>query len=185
MEVVGKTIDDAAGEAFDKAAKIMGLGYPGGPQIDRLAKTGDPNRFAYSLPKTEGLDYSFSGIKTSFLYHLQKEMKSDPCFLETNISHVCASYQRHIVEYLLVKLRQAAIHYQVKDIALAGGVSANSHLRTQFLDLASELSLRAHIPKFEYCTDNAAMVGIAAYFKYTDSDYSDYSVAPRARLPFN
>lgn len=185
MEVVGKTIDDAAGEAFDKAAKIMGLGYPGGPQIDRLAKAGDPNRFVYSVPKIEGLDFSFSGIKTSFLYQLQKEMKSDSEFLHTNMTHICASYQRHIVEYLLSKMKQAAIQFGVTDIALAGGVSANSYLRTRFQELSSELNIRAHIPKFEYCTDNAAMIGIAAFFKYNDSDLSDYSVAPKARLPFN
>lgn len=185
MDVVGKTIDDAAGEAFDKAAKIMGLGYPGGPQIDRLAKTGDPNRFVYSIPKIDGLDFSFSGIKTSFLYHLQKEMKLDSTFLEKNISHVCASYQRHIVDYLLFNMKQAAIQFGVKDIALAGGVSANGRLRVEFLNLATELNIRAHIPKFEYCTDNAAMIGIAGYFKYLDSDFSDFSVAPKARLPFN
>ncbi|MCB9186560.1 MAG: tRNA (adenosine(37)-N6)-threonylcarbamoyltransferase complex transferase subunit TsaD [Flavobacteriales bacterium] len=184
MKVVGKTIDDAAGEAFDKAAKIMNLGYPGGPLIDRLAKTGNPSRFEFATPNTEGLDFSFSGIKTSFLYQLQREMKADGSFIENNLNDICASYQHHIVSYLLNRLKEAVKIYGVKDIALAGGVSANSELRLQFEALAQETGSRSHIPRFEYCTDNAAMIGIAGYFKYLEKDYSSLSVTPKARLHF-
>lgn len=184
MKVVGKTIDDAAGEAFDKAAKIMNLGYPGGPVIDKLAQTGNPNRFEFATPKTDGFDFSFSGIKTSFLYQLQREMKADGSFIESNINDICASYQHHIVGYLLEKLNEAIQEFQVKDIALAGGVSANSELRTLFHDLAVHAGIRSHIPKFEYCTDNAAMIGITGYFKHLEGSHSNLSVTPKARLHF-
>lgn len=184
MTVVGKTIDDAAGEAFDKAAKIMNLGYPGGPVIDKLAQEGNPMRFAFATPKTEGLDYSFSGIKTSFLYQLQREMKTDKEFINKNINDICASYQHHVVHYLLNGLEKAVTQFNVKDIALAGGVSANSELRSRFLELATALDVRPHIPKFEYCTDNAAMIGIVGYFKYLKQDFSDFAVIPKARLHF-
>lgn len=184
MNVIGKTIDDAAGEAFDKAAKIMNLGYPGGPLIDKLASTGDKNRFDFATPKVNGLDYSFSGIKTSFLYKLQAEMKQDKGFIEQNINDICASYQHHVVQYLLTNLEQAVESYAVKDIALAGGVSANSKLRTEFRNLAARKGVNAHIPKFEFCTDNAAMIGIAGYFKLLEKDHADYSTTPKARLHF-
>ncbi len=184
MTVIGKTIDDAAGEAFDKAAKIMGLGYPGGPVIDRLAKTGNADRFSYSTPRTDGYDFSFSGIKTSFLYHLQKEMRSDPTFLNENINDLCASYQQHVVSYLLSKMEDAIVAHKVKDIALAGGVSANSELRNRFDALARTHGITAHIPKFEYCTDNAAMIGIVGHFKLSNTDFSDYSTSAKARLHF-
>ena len=184
MTVVGKTIDDAAGEAFDKAAKIMNLVYPGGPVIDKLAQEGNPMRFAFATPKTEGLDYSFSGIKTSFLYQLQREMKADKEFINKNINDICASYQQHVVHYLLNGLEKAVTQFNVKDIALAGGVSANSELRSRFLELATALDVRPHIPKFEYCTDNAAMIGIVGYFKYLKQDFSDFAVTPKARLHF-
>lgn len=184
MRVIGKTIDDAAGEAFDKAAKILNLGYPGGPIIDKLAKTGNASRFSYAIPKTEGLDYSFSGIKTSFLYHLQKEMKINPEFISDNLNGICASYQNHVVSYLLSKMDEALSTYNVKDIALAGGVSANSELRHRFQQLAIKHGIRSHIPKFEYCTDNAAMIGIVGYFKFLNSDFSDFSTTPKARLHF-
>lgn len=184
MTVVGKTIDDAAGEAFDKAAKIMNLGYPGGPVIDRLAQTGNNNRFEFATPEVAGFDFSFSGIKTSFLYKLQREMKLDDAFIETNINDICASYQHHIVGYLLDKLEGAIDQYGVKDIALAGGVSANRELRKRFGELAKKCNVRAHIPKFEYCTDNAAMIGIAAYFKFLEKDFANLNVVPKARLHF-
>lgn len=184
MTVVGKTIDDAAGEAFDKAAKIMNLGYPGGPVIDKLASTGDKFRFDFATPKTADLDYSFSGIKTSFLYMLQAEMKKDEDFIEDNLNDICASYQHHIVSYLLTNLEEAIKQYNVSDIALAGGVSANSELRTAFEVLAEKCGVSAHIPKFEYCTDNAAMIGIVGYFKYLERDLANYATTPKARLHF-
>ena len=184
MTVVGKTIDDAAGEAFDKAAKILNLGYPGGPMIDKLSKDGDTKRFKYASPKVDGLDYSFSGIKTSFLYHLQKEMRKDSNFISDNINDICASYQSHIVSYLLTQIDQAIKRYGVKDIALAGGVSANSELRVRFEQLAQKHKIESHIPKFEYCTDNAAMIGIAGYFQFLGNDLADLDVTPKARLHF-
>ena len=184
MKVIGKTIDDAAGEAFDKAAKILNLGYPGGPMIDKLAKGGDASKFKYAIPKTEKFDFSFSGIKTSFLYHLQKEMKKNPEFISENLSDICASYQNHLVSYLLSKLDKAISAHNVKDIALAGGVSANSQLRNRFRQLANKHGIQSHIPMFEYCTDNAAMIGIVGYFKYLNADFADFSVTPKARLHF-
>lgn len=184
MTVVGKTIDDAAGEAFDKAAKILNLGYPGGPLIDNLAQQGNPDRFSYSTPQIEGFNYSFSGIKTSFLYHLQKEMRTDDRFIDNNLNDICASYQHHIVSYLLSQLKGAITQYEVKDIALAGGVSANSELRSRFKTLATEMGIRSHIPKFEYCTDNAAMIGIVGYFKFLENDHVGYDITTKARLHF-
>ncbi|MDB4655399.1 tRNA (adenosine(37)-N6)-threonylcarbamoyltransferase complex transferase subunit TsaD [Flavobacteriales bacterium] len=184
MKVIGKTIDDAAGEAFDKAAKILNLGYPGGPVIDKLAKTGNANKFGYATPQIDGLDYSFSGIKTSFLYHLQREMKLNPEFIKEKLNDICASYQSHVVSYLLSKMAVAINQFGVKDIALAGGVSANSELRRRFLSLAQEKGVNGHIPKFEYCTDNAAMIGIVGYYKYLESKFASYSTTPKARLHF-
>ena len=184
MKVVGKTIDDAAGEAFDKAAKIMNLGYPGGPVIDKLAQTGNPKRFEFASPKVDGLNYSFSGIKTSFLYQLQREMRKDDSFIFANLNDICASYQNHVINYLLSQLDKAIDTYHVKDIVLAGGVSANSQLRKEFKSLADKHSVNAHIPKFGYCTDNAAMIGIAGYFKFLEEDFADLSISPKARLHF-
>ncbi len=182
MKVLGKTIDDAAGEAFDKAAKILNLGYPGGPMIDKLASGGDAKRFEFATPNIEGFDFSFSGIKTSFLYKLQKAMKADNQFIKNNLADICASYQHHIVTYLLSKLKLAAEQYDVKDIALAGGVSANRELRKRFQLLSENLKIRSHIPKFEYCTDNAAMIGIAGSFKLMDKQFADYGVSSKPRL---
>lgn len=184
MTVIGKTIDDAAGEAFDKAAKIIGLGYPGGPVIDKLAKEGNPNRFTFSSPKVDGLNYSFSGVKTSFLYLLQREMRKDDSFIQSNLNDICSSYQSHVVAYLLAQLDKAVEQYNVKDIALAGGVSANSELRSAFQSLADKHAVRPHIPKFEYCTDNAAMIGITAYYKFLQQDFASLDVTPKARLHF-
>lgn len=184
MTVVGRTIDDAAGEAFDKAARTMGLGYPGGPIIDRLSRGGDSGRFAFATPRIEGFDLSFSGIKTSFLYKMRDAVRADADFIENNLSDICASYQNHIVSYLLTSLKAAALHYNVRDLALAGGVSANDHLRNRFSHLADELSVKPHIPKFEYCTDNAAMIGMAAQFKYAEKQFAEFSTTPKARLSF-
>jgi N6-L-threonylcarbamoyladenine synthase len=184
MKVVGHTIDDAAGEAFDKAAKILGLGYPGGPLIDKLAQSGNRDAFQFSTPRIEGLNFSFSGIKTSFLYTIQKELKTDPHFLNSNLNDICASYQWHVVNYLISRMADALKQYPEKDIALAGGVSANGLLRERFAQLATDNNIRAHIPKFEYCTDNAAMIGMVAQFKFAANDHSPLSSASKARLLF-
>lgn len=184
MTVIGRTIDDAAGEAFDKAAKLLGLGYPGGPTIDRLAKQGNPQRFSFATPKAGGLDYSFSGVKTSFLHAMQKSEKAEPGFMAANLADICASYQRHVVDYLLAVLSKAIKETGVHSIALAGGVSANSELRSRFQKLAAEHGCSSHIPDFAYCTDNAAMIGIAAQFKLTVGDIAAQDTVPLARLHF-
>lgn len=184
MEVVGHTLDDAAGEAFDKAAKLLNLGYPGGPRIQQLAENGNERAFTFSTPNVGSFDFSFSGIKTSFLYLVQREMKNDPEFLEKRMSDLCASYQRHLVDYLLARLRQAAIHFGVNDLALAGGVSANAHLRDRFASLANELNMRSHIPAFQYCTDNAAMIGMAAQFKLQHGELAGLDTTTKARMKF-
>ncbi len=185
MELIGQTIDDAAGEAFDKCAKILGLPYPGGPEIDRLAQSGDPNKFQFSKPRIEGLDFSFSGLKTSFLYFLQKEMKANPSFVQQNMADLCASIQKAIVDILIDKLKKAITQTKVENIALAGGVSANSALRLAFEALGKDRNCRVCIPKFEYCTDNAAMIGIAAYFKFLQSDFGSIHSVATARMLLN
>lgn len=182
MEIIGHTIDDAAGEAFDKCAKVMGLGYPGGPVVDRLAKLGDPNRFSFSKPRIAGYDYSFSGLKTSFLYFLRDELKSDPDFIEKNKNDLCASLQRTIVEILMNKLCHASKDLNIKEVAVAGGVSANSGLRQSFEDYSQKYGWKIHIPKFSYTTDNAAMVAITGYYKYLDKDFCKHDVVPFARV---
>jgi N6-L-threonylcarbamoyladenine synthase len=181
MEVVGETIDDAAGEAFDKSAKLLGLPYPGGPLIDKYAKQGNPNRFVFAEPQVGELEFSFSGFKTSVLYFLQKEVKKDPDFVQNNLPDLCASIQKAIIDILLKKLGKAAYKYGVKEIALAGGVSANSELRERFNVLAVKNNWVAHIPKFEYCTDNAAMIAMAAHYKYLSGDLSTQDAEPLAR----
>jgi N6-L-threonylcarbamoyladenine synthase len=185
MELIGQTIDDAAGEAFDKCAKILGLPYPGGPEIDRLAQTGDPDKFQFNKPRIEGLDFSFSGLKTSFLYFLQKEMKVNPDFVQDNMADLCASIQKAIVDILMDKMKKAITQTQVKSIAMAGGVSANSSLRTALQALGEELHCEVFIPKFEYCTDNAAMIGIAGYFKFLHSDFGSMNSVATARMLLN
>lgn len=165
MELIGETIDDAAGEAFDKAAKIMGLPYPGGPEIDRLAKQGDATKFSFPKPRVGRFEFSFSGLKTSLLYLLKKGLKDNPEFITENIADVCASYQSRIVDILLAKLADAAEMTGVKDMAIAGGVSANSELRSRFATLGEKLEITTHIPSFEYCTDNAAMIAIAGQLR--------------------
>lgn len=181
MEVIAQSIDDAAGEAFDKAAKVMDLGYPGGPLIDKLAKEGDPKRFSFPKPHLEGLDYSFSGLKTSLLYQLRDEIKTNPNFIQENKHDICASYQRRIVSYLLGNFKEAAQQHGITQLAIAGGVSANSHLRKEFLALCQRKGWTAHIPKFEYCTDNAGMIAIAGHYKYLAGQFTDQFAVPFTR----
>lgn len=181
MEIVGETIDDAAGEAFDKSAKILGLPYPGGPLIDKHAKNGNANRFKFSEPKVGELDFSFSGLKTSILYFVQKSVKENPNFIQENLDDLCASIQKTIVDILLKKLTIACKKYNVQEIALAGGVSANSELRIRFEQLGIENNWRTHIPKFEYCTDNAGMIAMAAYHKFLKQDFCEQNIEPLAR----
>ena len=181
MEVLGQTIDDAAGEAIDKAAKIMDLGYPGGPIIDRLAKEGNPDAYHFATPIIPGNDYSFSGIKTSFLYFLRDRLAEDPDYIELHKADLCASIQQCIVGFLIKKLEKAVKSTGVKQIAIAGGVSANSLLRSELQHLGERHRWDVFIPKFQFCTDNAAMVGIAGYFKYLAGDFADISLPPYAR----
>lgn len=181
MEIVGTTQDDAAGEAFDKAAKLMGLGYPGGPMVDRLAKEGNPQLYSFPDSQTEGLNFSFSGIKTSLLYFLRDQQKLDPQFLENNINHVCASYQRQIIVSLMKRMNKAISQYKPASIGLSGGVSANSELRSTWLELGNKHNVPAWIPAFEYCTDNAAMVAMAGYQKYLQGNFTPLSALPFAR----
>ncbi|MBR5832137.1 MAG: tRNA (adenosine(37)-N6)-threonylcarbamoyltransferase complex transferase subunit TsaD [Bacteroidales bacterium] len=181
MEIIGNTIDDAAGEAIDKAAKIMELGYPGGPIIDRLAKEGDPLKFKFATPNIKGYDYSFSGIKTSFLYFLRDNLVDNPNFIQENINDLCASIQHCIVSFLLKKLHKAMKDTGVKQVAIAGGVSANSYLRTQLTEMGRKNKWDVFVPKFQFCTDNAAMVAIAGYHKYLKGDFADLSLPPYTR----
>jgi N6-L-threonylcarbamoyladenine synthase len=181
IEVLGQTIDDAAGEAIDKAAKIMELGYPGGPIIDRLAKEGDPNAFHFATPHIPGNDYSFSGIKTSFLYFLRDRLAEEPNYIELHKADLCASIQQCIVGFLIKKLEKAVKESKVRQVAIAGGVSANSLLRSELTRLGERHHWKVFIPKFQYCTDNAAMVGIAGYFKYLKGEFADQSLPPYTR----
>lgn len=182
MEIIGQTIDDAAGEAFDKCAKVMGLGYPGGPVVDRLAKMGNSERFTFSKPRIDGYDYSFSGFKTSFLYFLRDELKTDSDFIENNKNDLCASLQKTIVDILMDKLLIAAKDLKIKEIAVAGGVSANSALRNAFEEYSQKYGWKIHIPKFAYTTDNAAMVAISGYYKFLDKEFASPDVVPYARV---
>lgn len=182
MEILGKTIDDAAGEAFDKCAKVMGLPYPGGPHIDRHAALGNPNRFKFSKPHIQGLDYSFSGLKTSFLYTVRDNLKENPRFIEENIDDLCASLQKTIIDILIDKLKKAIKSTGVKHVAIGGGVSANSGVRDRVAELCRQLGVKAWIPKRVFTTDNAAMVAIAGYHKFLKKDYSSLSLAPYARV---
>lgn len=182
MEIIGQTIDDAAGEAFDKCAKVMGLPYPGGPHVDRLAAEGDPTRFRFAKPHIPGLDYSFSGLKTSFLYTLRDNVKLDPDFIEKNRADLAASLQATIIAILLDKLDKAVKLTGVKTVAIGGGVSANSGVRAAVADYCERRGLKAFIPERAFTTDNAAMVAIAGYFKYLDRDFCPYDAAPYARV---
>ena len=181
IEVLGQTIDDAAGEAIDKAAKIMDLGYPGGPIIDRLAAQGNADAFHFATPHIPGFDYSFSGLKTSFLYFLRDQLAENPDFIEQNKADLCASIQKCIVDFLLGKMERAVKKCGARQIAIAGGVSANSLLRSSLQQMGQRHGWKVFIPKFQYCTDNAAMVGIAGYFKYLRGEFADISLPPFAR----
>lgn len=181
MEVLGQTIDDAAGEAIDKAAKIMDLGYPGGPIIDRLAKEGNPDAYHFATPQIPSNDYSFSGIKTSFLYFLRDHIAEDPDYIEHHKADLCASIQQCIVGFLIKKLEKAMKECGARQVAIAGGVSANSLLRSELQRMGDRHKWQVFIPKFQFCTDNAAMVGIAGYFKYQHGDFADITLPPYAR----
>lgn len=184
MEIVGETLDDAAGEAFDKAAKIMGMDYPGGPLIDQLAKEGNPLAYKFPHPHIANFDFSFSGLKTSFLYFIRDHVKVDPDFIEKNKANICASIQHTIVDILVKRITEVANHLGIRDIAIAGGVSANSGLRNALLAKKKELGWNVFIPAFEYCTDNAAMIAVTGYFKYLKKDFAPQSIAPLARMAF-
>jgi N6-L-threonylcarbamoyladenine synthase len=182
MEIVGTTIDDAAGEAFDKCAKVMGLPYPGGPVIDRLAKEGDPQRFHFAQPRVTGLDYSFSGLKTSFLYTLRDRVAENPDFIAENTADLCASLQRAIIDTLMFKLVKAAKQYKIKDIAAGGGVSANSGLRAAITAEGQKRGWRVFLPELKFTTDNAAMIAITGHYEYLAGRFSTLDVTPAARL---
>lgn len=181
MKVIGTTIDDAAGEAFDKAAKLLGFPYPGGPLVDKHAKNGDPKRFQFSKPQIQGYDYSFSGLKTSILYFLQKQTKDNAAFIEENRDDLCASIQFTIIEILFKKLVKATRDLNIKEVAIAGGVSANSGLRTALQETGRKEGWNVFIPKFEYCTDNAAMIAITGKYMFEQGLFADQSCAPTAR----
>ena len=181
FELLGETIDDAAGEAFDKSAKILGLPYPGGPLIDKFAKEGNPKAFKFGKPKVDGLNFSFSGLKTSILYFIQKQKKYNPNFIEENKADICASIQHAIITVLMEKIEKAIQETGIKKVAIAGGVSANSELRKALLTLEKK-GCKTYIPPFEYCTDNAAMIAITGYYKYLNNDFSKQDIAAQARL---
>jgi len=180
MEVIGETLDDAAGEAFDKSGKLLGLGYPAGPLIDRHAREGQP-RFPFPEPSVKGLDFSFSGLKTSILYFLKKEMADDPDFIRKNLDDICASIQETIIAILLKKLRKAARQTGISEIAIAGGVSANSGLRAALEQTGRKEGWKTYIPAFQYCTDNAGMIGVAGYYKYLKGEFCGQDAEPYAR----
>ncbi|MBO4984089.1 MAG: tRNA (adenosine(37)-N6)-threonylcarbamoyltransferase complex transferase subunit TsaD [Bacteroides sp.] len=182
MQILGQTIDDAAGEAIDKCSKVMGLGYPGGPIIDRLARQGNPKAFSFSKPHIPGLDYSFSGLKTSFLYSLRNWLQDDPDFIEHHKEDLAASLEATVVEILMDKLRKAVKQYNIKQVAVAGGVSANNGLRNAFYDHAKRFGWEVFIPKFGYTTDNAAMIAMAGYFKYQDKEFCPIEAPAYSRV---
>lgn len=182
MEVIGQTIDDAAGEAFDKCAKVMGLGYPGGPVVNKLANEGNQEAFIFSKPHIPGYDYSFSGLKTSFLYTLRDHLKEDPDFIEKNKADLCASLQKTVVDILMNKLLKATKDLRIKEVAVAGGVSANTGLRDAFQDHAKRYGWKIHIPPFAFTTDNAAMVAMSGYFKYLNNEFTAMDVVPFSRV---
>ena len=181
MEILGETLDDAVGEAFDKSAKLLGLSYPGGPLIDKLSKDGNPKAFVFPKPKVSGLNFSFSGLKTSILYFIQKKTKENPDFIKENLNDICASIQYTILEILMAKLTTAIKLTNVKTIAIGGGVAANSGIRARLVEAEKKYDWIAHIPKIEYCTDNAAMIGIVGYLKYLEGDFAQQNIAAKAR----
>lgn len=182
MQVLGETTDDAAGEAFDKTGKILGLPYPAGPFIDKFSQSGNSAAYSFPEPNIPGLDFSFSGLKTAILYFIQKETKKDPDFVRKNLADICASVQKRIVTILLNKLEKSAEVTNISEVAIAGGVSANSALRNLFSELAIKNSWKIHIPEFEYCTDNAAMIAITGYYKFLKKDFAKHDVTPLARF---
>lgn len=184
MEIVGETLDDAAGEAFDKTAKILNLPYPGGPLIDKYAQQGNPHAFKFPEPQIKGLNYSFSGFKTAILYFIRDRQKENPNFIAENLSDICASVQYSIINILMNKLKKAADQYQINEIAIAGGVSANSGLRAALMDKQETLGWKVYIPAFQYCTDNAGMIAIAGYHKFLAGDFVQQDVSPMARMNF-
>ncbi len=181
MEILGETLDDAVGEAFDKSAKLLGLPYPGGPLIDKYAALGNPKKFPFPKPKVEGVNFSFSGLKTSILYFIQRETQKDPDFITKNINDICASIQHTIIQILTDKLKKAVKQTGIKQVAIGGGVSANSGIRTKLKQMESSHQWKTFIPKFEYCTDNAAMIGIVGYLKYLEQQFSSQSITAKAR----
>lgn len=181
MEILGETLDDAVGEAFDKSAKIMGLPYPGGPLVDKFAQVGNPTAYKFPRPKVKGLDFSFSGLKTSILYFIQKEVAENPNFIEQHKEDICASIQYTIVGILMDKLKKAVKQTGIKQVAIGGGVSANSGIRKALKEAEKSLGWKTYVPKFEYCTDNAAMIGIVGYLKYLEGDFTDQGVTAKAR----
>lgn len=185
MRVIGETLDDAVGEAFDKSAKLLGLPYPGGPLIDRHAASGDPSRFVFPSSDVSGLDFSFSGIKTSILYFLQREKKENVHFVEENLNDICAGIQASLIRMLMKKLIKASEETGIRQIAIAGGVSANSGLRRSLEEMAREKDWQVYIPAFEYCTDNAGMIAMAAYYKYRAGEFARLDSSPSARLKMN
>jgi N6-L-threonylcarbamoyladenine synthase len=184
LEIIGTTTDDAVGEAFDKSAKILGLPYPGGPLIDQFAKEGNPKRFPFTKPKVPNLDFSFSGLKTQFLYFIQKNVAENPSFIEDNKNDICASIQNCIIDILMEKLQMAVTQTSINQIAIGGGVSANSGIRNTLLEAQTKLGWKTYIPKFEYTTDNAAMIGIVGYVKYKSNQFSSSEVISKARIAF-
>jgi N6-L-threonylcarbamoyladenine synthase len=184
MRIIGETQDDAVGEAFDKTAKLLELPYPGGPLIDQYAKEGNPNKFPFPMVEMQGLNYSFSGIKTAFLYFLQKEKLKNPNFVQENLADICASMQSTLIKILLQKLKRAIKETKIKEIAIAGGVSANSGLRNELKKLGEELGCNVYIPDFQYCTDNAGMIAIAAHFKAEAGEFCSQDVSPMPRMAF-
>ncbi|MEP2058569.1 tRNA (adenosine(37)-N6)-threonylcarbamoyltransferase complex transferase subunit TsaD [Maribacter litoralis] len=181
MKIIGQTLDDAVGEAFDKSAKILGLPYPGGPLIDKYAATGDPHKFDFPIPNVKDLDFSFSGLKTNILYFIQRQTKADPDFIKNNLEDICASIQYTIITILMKKLKKAVKETGIKEIAIGGGVSANSGIRNVLTEAQTKYGWKTYIPKFEFCTDNAAMIGIVGYLKYKNEIFSHQDVTAKAR----
>jgi len=184
MEIIGETTDDAVGEAFDKSAKILGLPYPGGPLIDKYAQSGNPKAFPFTKPKVDGLDFSFSGLKTQILYFVQKKVAENPNFIQENSNDICASIQHTIIEILMDKLKMAVAETGIKQVAIGGGVSANSGIRNTLKEAETKYGWKTFIPKFEYTTDNAAMIGIVGYHKFLEKQFEDASVVSKARIEF-
>lgn len=184
LEILGETTDDAVGEAFDKSAKVLGFPYPGGPLIDKYAKQGNPKAFQFTKPKVDGLNFSFSGLKTQILYFIQKNVAANPNFIEENIADICASIQQTIINILMDKLKLAVAETGIKQIAIGGGVSANSGIRQALKDAEKKYKWKTFVPKFEYTTDNAAMIGIVGYYRFLESKFADSSVVSKARIEF-